>query len=334
MPKLVSEIPQGKSFERNGENGLVADSAVRQWRILLNTPHESFDITAAPPNGVGVKIGDKLDNVNPIPCVSLSVTADGSSRMTRLVTARYASTPGEDTAAGDDPGTQDPSARLSIVSVSTSTVEMPSWTWYLVLPDGSVIGDRQEAANPVGDMYDGVIKAEPVSIITVEQFDFPTDPTVHCQHIGKVNSNAAVWRGLSIPKRCLLFRGLSFRPQVVSYGALVLRGWQSSYEFALRMNEQRVVDVSGSMTTSYCGWDMAVPQTGFNCFVGNAIKRATVQLPGSTEEVPSAQPVPLNDDGTQRARTANPKVLVKRRGYHEQADFSQIFSHLRLAEGS
>jgi len=339
MPQLVSELTTGRSFERSAQTGAIADSVSRQWRILLKSPYESFDLSAPPPDGIGVKIGDILDPTYPIPCVSISVAADGSNRMTRLATARYQSTAGDSSNPNDpskqDPGSEAPDDRLCVVSVNTSLVEMPSWTWYVVNSEGVVAGARTEAVNTAHDMYDGVLKSEPVSVITVEQFDYPTDPMLHIQHLGKVNSNTATWRGLTIPKRTMLFRGLSFRPQNIFWGSTLYRGWQSTYEFVFRNNEQRISD-NGVQTTAKIGWDIAVPQTGFNYLdplaPANAKrKRAMLKLPGTNEEVPSAQPVPLNDDGQLRAENADPKVLVKRRGYHEQGDFSVIFAHLRLA---
>lgn len=330
MPKLVSELITGKSFERSSENGRLADSCQRQWRILMNVPSESFNISDV----IGVKIGDALSVENPIPCVNISVAADGENKMVRLVTARYASTPGEETQDNKDPGTVQPSERTAIVKVSTSMVELPAWTWYKVSAGGDVNGARVAAVNPAKDMYEGVLKIEPIVIITVEQFDYPTDPTQYCQHVGKVNSNQATWRGLTIPKRCLLFRGVSFEPQNLFWGSALYRGWKSSYEFALRYNKQTISD-GGQQTAVWLGWDVGQPQTGFNYIdAGGVRQRAWVKATGSDQQIPSAQPVRLNDDGSMRADNANPLVLVYRYGVHEEADFSTALGHLRLSEGS
>lgn len=333
MPKMVSEIPLGFSYERTSEAGVLSDTAVRKWRLLLNFQNEGFYFADPPPNGPGVKIGDPYSAANPIPCVSLTAEADGENKLTRIITARYASTPGTPLETNGDPGNDDPDQRLAIVTVSTSMAETPSRTWYTVGSGGVANASREVAKNPAGDMYDTVAAFEPVSIVTVEQFDWPTDPTQYIQHIGKVNSNEATWRGLLIQKRTMLFRGLTIRPQTIFWGTTLYRGWQSSYEFAIRRNMQIVSDAGSPFTVpSACGWDLAVVQEGFNYLDGNVRKRATVQLPGSTETVPSAERVALNDDGTLRdVKTANPPVLVYRRGIYDEVDFSTAFAHLRLA---
>lgn len=210
------------------QNGILADSAIRQWRVLLSSPSESFDITAPPPLGTGVKIGDPLNPDDPtsITCVSMSVAADGDNRMTRIITARYQTIAGQGGGQGgnEDPGKTPPDERLSVVSISTSIGELASMTAIKVGSNGSTIGSRKAMLNAAGDRYESVFtKPEPISVITVEQFDWPTDPTKYIEHVGRVNSNAATWRGLAIPKRTLLFRGMSMRPENLYWGAALSR---------------------------------------------------------------------------------------------------------------
>lgn len=329
MPAMVSELPKSYTYERDGSGGRVADTAQRQWRILLSTPHEAYEVQQA----IGVKIGDRLSTTNPLPCVNISVAADGDNRMVQIVTARYASTPGEARSepgsGGSDPGNEAPDQRLSVFNISTSMTEIPSWTWYKVSGAGAVQGGRQAAKNPAGDMYDGVARIEPITVISIEQFDYPVDPIVHCQNVGKVNSNQITWRGLTIPRRCLLFRGIDISPQNLYWGDQFWRGWKSKYEFAFRRNQQSLGG-GGDAILSECGWDAAIPQSGFNYLADGERKRATVKLvaEGIEEEIPSAQPVALNDNGS--IRPVEDGVLVYRYGYHDEADFSVAFQHLRV----
>lgn len=51
---------------------------------------------------------------------------------------------------------------------------------------------------------------------------------------------------------------------------------------------------------------------------------------GGASQSPSAQPVALNDNGRPRKITATPPVLVKQYKVTDEADFSQIFAHIRL----
>ncbi len=316
---------QGRTFERTAEQGAVSDSAQRQWKIILSSPGEGFDIAEA----VGVSIGDVLDASNPIPCVSFSVAADGDSRMVRIVTARYATTPGEpdsgggDSGGGGDPGATEPDNRFAQISITTSMSEMPSWTW--IATPGGENNARVAAVNPCNEPVDGIIRLEPVSVLTVEQFD-TIDPTSLCQHVGKVNSNAGSYKSLSFEPRTLLFRGVTARPATEFWGPRLYRGFQSSYEFVYRRNVQKTT--GGAQTI--CGWDMAIPQTGWNEKVGGETRRALVKITSADGKIDewaqSASPIALNDNGTR----LDGDPLVYRRGYADAVNFSTVFSHIRF----
>jgi hypothetical protein len=145
----------------------------------------------------------------------------------------------------------------------------------------------------------------------------------------------------------LMFRGVSSTPVVESWGGLTYRGWTSTYDFAYKPNKTKVFAGVLELVIEL-GWDIAVPQSGLNvlCFAppgaanqdpfGQPLKmdddtrhvddplalpnglaagekaRAMVRIPIGQKfsQNPSASPIPLNDDGTPRAHTAGPKVLV------------------------
>lgn len=354
MPKLVTELAQGNTFARSADGGGLADSATRVFKVILNEPNEALDIFAA----IGVNIGDVYSSANPIPCVSVEGRADGESRLVRIITAQYRTTAGNSGSQNSpDPKSFDPASRLATVAVNTSYVEMPAWTWF---PDPTSSPTAMTiAANPTGDMYDGVTRYEPVVTFQFEQFE-SADPSAKLQHVGKVNSNSGAFGSLSLFPRSTLFRACNYRMHVESWGGVLYRGYTVSYEFAFRRNVQFV---SGALTP--IGWDMAMPQTGFSviAFTPNFVQntndnygqplkhdetyghiitplelpdgitpgakvRAMVRVPSfrsrGTSQTPSAQPVALNDDGTPRSEYANPKVLVYRRGQHEQFDFTTL----------
>lgn len=358
MPKLVTELAQGNTFSRSADGGGLADNATRVWKVILNTPDEALDVFAA----IGVNIGDAYSATNPIPCVSVEGRADGESRLVRIITAQYRSFPG-DTGNGSapDPGTMPPWTRYAEVSVSTSYQEVPAWTWFPNPADSPSL--MTPAVNPVGDMYDGVTRYEPIVNFSFKQFEL-ADPSGKTQYVGMVNSNAGAFGNLTLFPRSTLFRSMNYDVHVEAWGGGVLyRGYTVSYEFAFRKNVQFV---NGAMTG--IGWDIGVPQTGFNvrAFNPNLFSAQTrdpygqplkhenkkIKMPlslpdnvsagervramvkvmeyeeGGASQTPSAQPVALDDDGAPRASTANPPVLVYRRGQHEQFDFSVL--NLRL----
>jgi hypothetical protein len=349
MPKLVVELPQGNTFSRSADGGSLADSATRVFKVLLNSPNEALNVFTA----IGVNIGDPYSLANPIPCVTVEGRADGDSRLVRIITANYRSSAGAEQGAGD-PGTIAPWLRFAEVSVSTSYQELPSWTWFANPTSAPTV--MAPAVNPAGDMYDGVTRYEPVVNFSFKQFEL-NDPSAKTNYVGAVNSNFGYFGSLSLPPRTTLFRSMNYDMHVVQWGGGVLyRGYSVSYEFSFRRNIQFV---NGS--TAMIGWDMGVPQTGFNVLAsvpgaagveayGQPLKhenkkiktplalpdnvfsgdkvRAMVKVmeyeEGGASQTPSAQPVALNDNGTPRSSTASPPVLVYRRGQHEQFDFTTL----------
>jgi len=362
MPKLVTELAQGNTFARSADGGALADTATRVWKVILNTPNEALDIFAA----IGVNIGDVYSASDPIPCVSIEGRADGESRLVRIITAQYRTTAGVGDSGGGGGGGGDPKAtapnlRFASFSVSTSYMEMPSWTWFpspVLVPAG-----MSAANNPLGDIYDGVTRYEPIVNFSFKQFE-PNQPTAKLQHVGKVNSNQGSFGSLSLFPRSTLFRSCNIEQYIESWGGSTYRGFTVTYEFAYRKNRQNISQTpEASPTATDIGWDIAMPQTGFNVrafdpslplgtreiygqplrhyqgkivpplllpenvSVGDKV-RAMVKVmdfqEGGVSQTPSAQPVALNDDGTPRSSNASPKVLVYRYGQHEQFDFTTL----------
>lgn len=328
MPKLVSEIAQGNTFSRSSESGAVADSATRAFKVILDSPNEALDIFAA----IGVNIGDLYSSGSPIPCVSIEGRSDGDSRLVRIITAQYRSRSGG--SGSSDPGTSSPDVRPANFSTSTSLYEAPAYKW-------SANGTQWEPiVNPVKDQVDGITKMEAITTIRVTQFQ-PFPGTVHASYCGYVNQETMSLGGyMTCDPKTVMFRGVEANPAVESFGGILYRGFNNAYEFAFRAN---YVDGLG-----YCGWDVTPLVTGFNIIntgLGNASVdqealayehdderkvissplaliqpgkkvRAMVSIPATNKgymQNPCASPVALNEDGTPRARTANPPVLVWRR---------------------
>jgi hypothetical protein len=354
MPRLVSELAQGKSFSRSAEGGGLADQATRTWKILLLRPDESFVISDA----VGVNIGDPLGTANPIPCVSLDVKADGESRMVRIVTAQYRSSP----SVGDvDPGTQSPTLRPAMYSMTTSLTEIAAWGGAPV--SGGASGAWTPAVNPAGDLVDGVTRLEPVVSINIDQYS-STDMSQLLAFCGYVNSDIFTFSNLSIGLHCCMLQSISSQAVVEQFGNVTFRGFKVTFGFAVRAHWTITRDGFQAI-----GWDMAVPQTGFNIYnsgtsradvdqkalalqhrngkvsvigANNAVvladglvntkTRAMVTVPATEDggyvQRPSAQPVALNDDGTPRNASNFPvaqKVLINRICIQPEMNFGQNF---------
>ena len=337
MPKLVSELAQGNQFGRSSDGGNLADTAVRVWKVILSSANEPLDIFAA----IGVQIGDPYSSWNQVPCVSIEGRADGESRLVRIITATYKTTPG-DNSSGEDPKLVMPELRPANFSTSTSLYEMPADKW-IAYPDGNT---WDPVVNALGDPMDGVTKMEAITTIRVTQFG-PTPGTIFSEHCGKINSETMnLGSYMTCQPHTVMFRGVEATPHVETFGIVTYRGFMNAYEFAYRSH---FVDGLGQ-----CGWDATPLHTGFNvkAFTPNLVQttndnfavplkhdddygpitvplalvdgvsagqkvRAHVLVTGNgknAQQQPSAQPVALNEDGTPRnTDTQTPKVIVWRR---------------------
>ena len=346
MPKLVSELAQGKSFSRSAEGGGLADQATRTWKVLLNTPNESFNIAQA----VGVNIGDRLALSNPIPCVSLDVKADGDSRMVRIVTAQYRSNAGVGTV---DPGTQEPNQRPALYSMSTSLTEIACWGGSLVTGNSS--GQWSPAINPAGDIVDGITRLEPVVTINIDQYSY-SDMSQLLGYCGMVNSDGFTFSNLTIGTHCCMLQSISSTAVVEQFRDTKFRGFKVTFGFAVRAHW--TVTRNGYQAI---GWDIAVPLCGRNIInsQGSSVdaeslmyemyggkvaspltlvkegSRCPAQVTlasgdGSWTQTRAADPVALNDDGTPRSRFASPPVLINRICIQPEMEFGYNFSNFGI----
>jgi hypothetical protein len=361
VPPQVSEITEGVAFSRSSEEGVIADSQQRIFRVLLSQPAESFDIQAT----CGVKIGDELRAGAGIYCTSFDARFEGSSRMSMLCTFNFGSTAGSSGGGGggSDPQSQAPDVRPANWSISSSLYEIPVRVWRKRTSANTWSGPGA-AANPANDMYDGVTAFDAAVTISIIQYE-STDPTRHARHVGAINRESITLGSLTMPPHTVMFRGLSCEPIVESWGSLVYRGWKCAYEFAYKANDTSIhLDANGvgGLQLVELGWDIAVPQTGFNVIAfqppgeerdeldAQPLKHANGkivpirELPteinngdkvrgmvkvfdyesGGASQLPCAQPIPLNDSGRPRKITLPPLVY----GYqvHRDINFTTTFN--------
>ena len=276
MPVMTSELAQGYATGRTKTTGSSGITYTRVFKVLLSSPNEAWDIQ----NVCGVHIGDFYPSDDRVTATSFQDRADGESRVVRIVTFEYS----DKAEAGDSSGDQSPQylppdVRMANWSTSVSLMEVPcmlmsqfkSGNWTAEGP----------ALNPVGDLYEGMMRLEPVMTITVEQWEACT-PTRHMAHVGKINSVPIVFPP-SQPTSCgvtpitmaihtLMFQGLSHKASVESFGPLTYRGWAATYTFSYRRNPAAVEGINDAEI----GWDMAVPQVGRNIY-NTGIQDGTVE---------------------------------------------------------
>lgn len=354
MPPIVKELSAGNQVSRSSNQGQLADTATRVFRVVQSSIGESFDIQET----CGVRIGDAHPINQNVFCVSFDARFDGESRMVFVCTFQYQSTAdAASSGGGSDPKSMPPNLRPADWSVSASLVEVPVYTWFSTHPiTGAPQGNAVVPKNAAGDRFDAIAKYEPIITISVQHWE-TSDPTRHVERVGSVNDNLFAVGSLLCKEHTLMLRGISAQAAVESWGGLTYRGWNSTYEFAYRANRVRGLwDGQGNpVVDADIGWDIAVPETGFNvlAFVpagalpeqdifGQPLKHESgkiadpEQMPdgvevgdrvramvkvfeyenGGTSQAPSAQPVPLNEDGTPRKSfgndAADPPLIIKR----------------------
>ena len=343
MPKLVSETTSGSQFTRSMQDGSVADSQVRVFKIILNAPNEVVD----PQVHCNIRVGDTHPVNTNITCKSFDVRFDGESRLVMIVTFNYES---QAHSSQQNQNDKPPELRAANWTTSTSLIEQPVYRWRKRFAVGWAADEP--AVNPVGDIYEAVTQLTSIVNISVEQPEV-LDPTVHNMYGGYINDETITLGNLVMAPHTLMFRGVQSQPYVESWQGSFFRGWKSTYEFAYKRNVTKIMLAAGEAEVDL-GWDIAVPQTGFsvNAFAppGGAdddvyaqpLKHSagrivpTLALPvgvtpgekvramvkvfeyedGGVSQAPSASPIPLNDNGRPRINTANPKVLVY--GYQVQ----------------
>jgi hypothetical protein len=354
MPKMTKEVYAGVQYDFSSEEGQIASSTTRVFRIIKSDVGEYINVAAT----CGVQIGQEHPSESGLYCASYSAQYDGDSRMVIVATFNYRTTPGGGD-AGQDPGQFSPDIRPANWSVSTSLQEVPAYVWKGITgPDAD---NWVPCANPVGDMYEGVARLEPIVTISVDQFEL-VDPTRHCLRAGRVNREAITLGSLSMQPRSVMFKGVQTQPALEQWGTVLYRGWKASYEFAFRSNWV------GSPVNRFIGWDVVQPQSGFNVKTHTPLgpngsqvandrddfgqplrhKDYQIQIPvalpdgvgvgekvrahvrvyegeeGKVSQRPSAQPIALNDDGTARSPFASPKVLIHRYQVQDDYDFTNF----------
>lgn len=333
MPKGFSELAQGNTFTRSSEGGASVDSAQRQFKVLLNEPYEAW----APPDYLGIDIGDPYSETDPIPCVSWEARPEGDSRVVIIVTYRYRSTPGGVDGSGGggqggDPRLKAPNVRPALYSMSSSLQEVPAVGGSMRVGGGYLV--QPAFKNSAGDLLEGLTRLEPVITLQITQYSF-TDQSSLLQYTGSINSDQFVFSGHTVPVHCCMFQALNASPYVESG----FRGFQLDFQFSFRWNFCPGVQYNAN---DPLGWDQPIVDAGYNIiniglgdstveqehlvyalddegFIVNPKElqgsgaKVRAQIPaagaGSKErQHGAASPVLLNTSGSPRSRSLDPIV--------------------------
>ena len=219
--------------------------------------------------------------------LNASVTNYNGSRWHYLVTWDY-ELPKQ---ANVDPN---PLARQDIWKWSTGGLQVPSLYYY----EGDTLEPLQNSAN---DFFEGVT----TDISTLQAsisgnratFDYGLATTV----TNAINSSPY----LGAPPYTWKCSGIAANPSVEVVNEAEIRYWQVEVTLEYRPD----------------GWELQLPNIGWNYLEGSTKERVYVIDSQSKERVPSSNPQPLNTDGT--LATGAPTILKRR--VHKAVNFQQYF---------
>jgi hypothetical protein len=190
-----------------------------------------------------------------------------------------------------------PLARADVWTFSTGGAQVPALVYY----HGNGNGDLRPLVNSANDYIEGLTTLEAEVRATIA-WNRPTFPAALAAAVTNGINDAAFLWGAKHTWQCA---GISAAPNTEVVNGLEVNFWSGTTELVFRQS----------------GWNLLLPNVGFNYLDGSTKKRATVELDG--EKIPSSNPVPLAEDGS-LAAASDPPIILERRVFRE-VPFSTYF---------
>jgi hypothetical protein len=197
-----------------------------------------------------------------------------------------------------DPDDRDPNplARLDVWQFSTGGAAVPALFYW----DGTT---QKPLVNSAGDFFEGLQtdEAECRATISANRSVFPLAVAV-----GVTNTvNDATYLGA--PKHHWKCVGISGQQQIEMVNGAEVRYWAITSELVYRQT----------------GWNLQLPDVGYNYIEGSTKERAFVIDPESKEKVACVNPIALNSNGSLKAAGQLPDILERR--VNREVNFSTFF---------
>jgi hypothetical protein len=191
-----------------------------------------------------------------------------------------------------------PLARPDIWSFSTGGAAVPALFYW----DGQT---QKPLVNSAKDYFEGLSteEGECRASISGNRATFPLATAVAVTNC--VNSGGY----LGAPAHHWKCTGISGQQQVEMVNDAELRYWSITTELVYRQT----------------GWNLQLPDVGYNYLEGGKKKRAWVEDAESNEKVPCVNPVALNNDGSLKGAGQLPDILVRR--VNREVNFSSYFGN-------
>jgi hypothetical protein len=258
----------------------------RRFVVTLNNPDTNAGIMVA---AVGAQHGSAHPEVSAATCREVSVTeAYEGNRYWAEVVAQYAIP-----LAGDNQLL--PWLRPDVWKFQTQGVAVPALYYW----DGNT---QKPLTNSAGDYVEGltVDEAQQKITITSNRQNFPSALAAAVTNCVNVSAY------LGFAQNGVKVQGISGEQAVESVNGQDVRYWKITSELLGRQS----------------GWDLLLPDVGFNYIEGGVKKRADVRGPDG-DQVASANPIALNGSGGKQAGSTLPAILTRR--VYKQISMSQYF---------
>ena len=177
-----------------------------------------------------------------------------------------------------------PWLRPDVWKFQTQGVAVPALYYY----DGST---QKPLTNSAGDYFEGLTLDEAQQKITIQsnRQQFPSDLAAAVTNC--VNESAY----LGFAQDCVKVQGISGEQATEQVGGQEVRYWKITSELLARQT----------------GWNLLLPDIGFNYISGGEKRRADVRGPDG-DMIASANPIPLNGSGGKQTGSTLPAILTRR----------------------
>lgn len=248
----------------------------RRFIATLNDPDTSASDVV---NAVGATFGSAHPEVSYAKCYDLAVNEQyEGNRYWHEVVAKYKI---------PEPDERDrnllPWLRPDVWKFQTQGVAVPALFYY----DGTT---QKPMTNSAGDYIEGVTADEAQQKVTIQSNRQAFPSALAAAITNCVNDGTY----LGFTQDCVKVQGISGEQVSEDFNGAEVRYWKITSELLCRQT----------------GWNLLIPDVGFNHIQGGQRKRATVVGPDG--DIPSANPVPLDGSGAMRAAGSLPAILTRR----------------------
>lgn len=260
----------------------------RRFVLTLNDPNTNSGVMV---NAVGASHGSPHPEVASARCYDLEVNeAYEDSRYHAELIARYEIPQNE-----ADEYSLLPWQRADKWSFITQGVAVPALFYY----DGST---QKPLVNSAGDYFEGLMVDEGQQKIVIESNRQQFPSALAAAVTNAVNQSEY----LGFPADHVKVQGISGEQAQEEINGQTIRYWKIKSELLGRQS----------------GWNLLLPDIGFNFIAGGVKKRAFVEGPDG-EDVASTNPVALNGSGAQQTGGTLPAILTRR--VYKQITMSEYF---------